>query len=77
MASLIDQKNVVSKSIFGLVTVTMRVFVADYHVGSHTRTLRFLLSGVARSGKLFKHMHSTTRLYGMCNSLYYKCNYMY
>ena len=29
----------------------MRVFVADYHVGSHTHALRFLLSGVARSGK--------------------------
>ena len=29
----------------------MRVFMADYHVGSHTRTLRFLLSGIVRSGK--------------------------
>ena len=29
----------------------MRVFVADYHVGSHTHALHFLLSGVARSGK--------------------------
>jgi len=29
----------------------MRVFVADYHEGSHTHALHFLLSGDARCGK--------------------------
>ena len=51
--SLKCDQSVVSKSIFRLVTVNKyhNESVEDYHVGSHAHALRFLFSGVARSGK--------------------------